>query len=350
MVFRKLSALLVILLWALTVCGQQTIRLKQQKIPYRPVNYAITDVVDDRADTTSIGTIRTGLSGKKTSVDLQGGMANAIHAFLKNNLDQDTSKTHVSLHIVSLELSEKNVGFKEQADLSMNVAFYINGRELISYGGSAYIQTTQDVTRYAEQLIRQNLERCIKELDDWWIKNKDALTGEPAIRANVVIARTTADEDEIVYTHNPLTWADFQGKPDPLTIADAATSSGFTLSSESRTVNNKMSLTLTLKPVFNKKKSWYKLHGKNPASLRHEQLHFDITAIIVCAFANELKNTSFSIDNLSRDVEKLQKKYLQQLEDMQNAYDDETEHGTNAEKQKEWDNTIQSQLAAADCY
>ncbi len=49
---------------------------------------------------------------------------------------------------------------------------------------------------------------------------------------------------------------------------------------------------------FDRTKSWTKKDGRHPEVLAHEQIHFDITAIFACAFAQAVREYSFTPSNV----------------------------------------------------
>jgi len=143
-----------------------------------------------------------------------------------------------------------------------------------------------------------------------------------------------------------LTWDNFKGSPDYSTykIASAYIDINY---QEKKT---KDSVTFIVKSIFYEKYSWVFREailytGWDSLLLNHEQKHFDITEIYARKLRKVLSETHFTNDELlngksDRIVDSIIK--LSKIEDR--LYDEETEHGSNKEKQKEWDKKIAKDL------
>lgn len=328
----------------------KTIKLKQ-KASYQPKYMHIVSVKDDRDDTTGIGYLLTGLMQKETKVTLQNGLSASVSQFIFNNFEQDLSTPEFEMHINSLEVTDKPIGLKKQVDMRLRISFYQRGNKITEFTGSNYIQYMDDAGSRAEQLIRQGIEHCIKEIDNWaWI-NSSALSAKPQINVIVTIAENSDDPDVIVYSKNrPLSFDDFRANPDDLSIAAAATYSGTGMSYTSEKLNSTITLKITITPTFSKDKSWYKKDHSSTGVLKHEQTHFDITAIKTCELVNTIKSYAFSMDNYAKELQNMLKENEKQTTGMQQQYDKETNHGTITLKQQEWEKSIAEKLAAQNCF
>lgn len=166
----------------------------------------------------------------------------------------------------------------------------------------------------------------------------------------------------------PLTWDDFQGEPDEESEHTAYTAYGIDVGDilwREEIIDGECFIVLgPLDPVttFNKTASWKK-GAPGEGLLEHEQKHFDLTEI----FNRKLKerydegilNHSFPCpepegDELTdaeltaeaeRIVKKLYDEIWDELRQKQSEYDDETDHGTDPEKQQEWCDWIEEQLS-----
>ncbi len=77
--------------------------------------------------------------------------------------------------------------------------------------------------------------------------------------------------------------------------------------------------------------------------LEHEQIHFDIAAI----HARQIRRDFRRVHNPCGNRERLQQISVHNnalLDEMQQSYDRETEHGTSLENQREWTLRIRAQL------
>ncbi len=350
--YKLLRSTLLLLFLSTIAIAQDTkiIKLRQQPSDFQPQNFHITYVVDDREDTTTIGTMHKGFANKLTAIDLKDGAAVALAQYIGNNITQDKSTLPIVLHIKDLTISEDRGNYKEQLNLSLALGYYQGDNMLIEYSGTAYIQTGIDASMYIDRIIRQNVASNMKEFDKWLGRNKEQVNAEATIKVNVSFATSASDTNMILYSKTPLTLQDFTGTPDDLSLGVAATFSGINMQYEIRTLG--LSTTVNVKETvyFHKNKSWVKGNGYNTRVLSHEQLHFDITALKACQLAEKIRNFNFSAGNYSEELSNLLQEANQEAEDLQRRYDKETEHGTLLDNQEEWQKSIAEQLAQQSCY
>ncbi len=133
-------------------------------------------------------------------------------------------------------------------------------------------------------------------------------------------------------------FADFKGAVPPGTPWAATTSSMIHFAYE--TMNGKVS-GVSVYASFIPAKSWMK--KKIPAVLTHEQLHFDITEVFTRKLYEDVTKDPFaSKDKLNTFF----KKENSLCDNMQRQYDEETDHGTIENAQKQWGVKVQEMLDA----
>jgi hypothetical protein len=133
-----------------------------------------------------------------------------------------------------------------------------------------------------------------------------------------------------------LDWDDFKGKPIESSEAAAITSAGFGLKLAFKRMANSSELLISVNCSFSKKDSWVKPKYKTAYILNHEQRHFDIAFIHTLVFMERLKNATYTAANYASVIEKIYKETGKELEEMQNAYDGQTDHSRNADNQTAW--------------
>lgn len=179
------------------------------------------------------------------------------------------------------------------------------------------------------------------------IKTKDM----PVI-VNVILKKTTDKSNLILY--NPerrLVIADFMGKYEAKWFGVAATNSGIGLDMSGKSENGTLKVNITITVMFDKNKSWMKEAGKNNRILGHEQNHFDLTAIKACEMIEALEKAEFDIINLNQQIKTIHDQYVKALNQIQEEYDKDTNHGTVYEQQLAWSTKISEQLKTiALCY
>ncbi|HWK08316.1 MAG TPA: hypothetical protein VNS58_32040 [Puia sp.] len=355
-----ISSLLLILLAATSITstaqdGVRIIRLKQERLMAKPANFHITAVKDDRADTSTIGSVRAGIfSRKEVSLNLPGGAAKALDEFLKTNLAQQEQRLPIVLHISQLEVAEQTGGLKSESEVRMTIGFYGGGQKIMEYKGSNTIQAGVDASRYIEQLIRKSLDNMLQQFDAWCAGNKEqvqaALNG-PSIHIEAEIKEDVADTERIAYSPlRPLTLDDFTGKPDDLSRAAAITYSGLDVKYKTESQFGQTKIMVTILPFFDKTRSWCRAASHNKKTLLHEQQHFNITAIKACELATALKNTPFTVSGYMKELEQLYRQKEKEIAQWQEQYDQETRHGLIAAAQDQWVTRIQDSIRIQPCY
>ncbi len=83
--------------------------------------------------------------------------------------------------------------------------------------------------------------------------------------------------------------------------------------------------------------TWVVTGTKSDALLAHEQVHFDITGLSGRDMVREmLALRAPTTDELQRAVTRITERYQQLASELTKKYDDETNHGRNADQQKRW--------------
>ena len=127
-----------------------------------------------------------------------------------------------------------------------------------------------------------------------------------------------------------LSWSDFKASP-PRSASNAAlTSSGILM--KFRT--NGESVDYEISCNFDQNSSWGRV--KNDHILSHEQGHFDISEIYARKLNKALKAYRPRENSISRDVNEIYKKVMDELLVMQNKYDEETDYSRNFTQQRNW--------------
>ena len=142
-----------------------------------------------------------------------------------------------------------------------------------------------------------------------------------------------------------LSWADFKGKPNLNSDAVAITASGITFnySITKESNNDVLGFATEVYAHFYPKQSWYKIDSVNNHILSHEQVHFDITELHARKFKQRIAQTKFDL-RINDQMEHIHRAINNELRQMQQKYDQETNHSQNIDKQKEWQLVIKLQL------
>ncbi|HQV77342.1 MAG TPA: DUF922 domain-containing protein [Chitinophagales bacterium] len=152
----------------------------------------------------------------------------------------------------------------------------------------------------------------------------------------------------IVWNENrKLTWNDFNAKPERSypNMEEAQTVSSIEVGYTS--TNKKIEITIAAK--FYPNLSWHYSNINSSYILQHEQLHFDITELYARMMRKQISEQVKSSKDKSK-YNSIVKKIMNNWDNEQNAYDDQTNHGANKTEQLKWENNIQLRLAELDNY
>jgi len=141
-----------------------------------------------------------------------------------------------------------------------------------------------------------------------------------------------------------LQWEDFNGTPTLGTTVVAVTASGLSFGfSTKMTETQLVDYTVFVDAHFYPDKSWYVKERANSVILDHERLHFDITELHARKFKQRIAQTKFDL-RINSQMERIHNTITDELRQMQQKYDTETDHSQNVDKQKEWQKFIKVQL------
>lgn len=154
------------------------------------------------------------------------------------------------------------------------------------------------------------------------------------------VTRVTNEDDEFIpWAHDRrLSWEDFLSEPKKNSDAVASTSTSLGIAYQ---VEHGQ-LTYAITCNFSKQKSWGLL--KTDYILAHEQGHFDITEVCARKLYKALQEYQFNRKTYRKDVNDIYRAIVQEKEDMQAAYDGESDHSRNRKVQYEWLQKINQML------
>jgi hypothetical protein len=135
-----------------------------------------------------------------------------------------------------------------------------------------------------------------------------------------------------------LNWEDFQCAPKRNTDAVASTSTSLGLSYQ--VSHGELNYEITCN--FSKLKSWGLV--QNDYILAHEQGHFDITELFARKLHESLSKYQFNKRTYRDDINRIYQDVVAQKEEMQQAYDGETDHSRKRRIQSEWHEAIEKML------
>ncbi|WP_346239021.1 DUF922 domain-containing protein [Niabella insulamsoli] len=91
--------------------------------------------------------------------------------------------------------------------------------------------------------------------------------------------------------------------------------------------------------------SWVNPAKKSDSLLTHEQVHFDIVELYRRKLQAQLDSSDLKLSNAETKAREISRVISKAYHNEQAVYDEETRHGANATKQREWEERIASALA-----
>lgn len=162
----------------------------------------------------------------------------------------------------------------------------------------------------------------------------------------LVFSAMKISDGEIRWSSRPLSWSDFTMLNNGRGSFKAQTYSGIRYSLGER--NGKIHI--DVEAYFDPRESWVVKGSNTNYLLSHEQLHFDITEL----HARLLRKAIFDIQGLSRaefrsgrywhTVSEAHDRLYNEMVEMQNAYDRETDHSLIRSEQNKWEAKVKEQL------
>ncbi len=108
------------------------------------------------------------------------------------------------------------------------------------------------------------------------------------------------------------------------------------------------SVLYVVKALMHPQQSW--VLTQTDTILNHECGHFDITELFARKLRKEISRRKFTVANINREVPKLFRQINEQRDQMQDRYDEETNHSIDYSKQIAWEKHIQEELLALEEY
>jgi hypothetical protein len=154
----------------------------------------------------------------------------------------------------------------------------------------------------------------------------------------------TNDEEKFQWDENrPLSWSDFQGRPDGPGDYVASTNSGISLSYSIGKRNSSYTFEYTVNSNFYPKQSWYRPDSASEYILKHEQTHFDISEL----HARKLRKALAGLRVTSKvkdDADQIYRQIEMERRDMQQTYDKDSDHSKIRDAEMQWRLVVASEL------
>ena len=352
-VLRLLLSALFLVVYAKTLAQEDraVLNLKQENTSLIRQNQFFIQEVEDRrrAPGATLGEII--VFGRETPLFLPKSAEKELFSYWSKTV-QKREQAYVPLYITikDLALTERRMGpNKVNGEAKLNVSFrwYRNMQaiELTSFQTTVtYGRTERDYDH--AKLVTQMLDQSIIHFQKWMLGN---VGKNAALARNLILTfkdiQGRNDGDTVFYhPKRPLIWDDFRGKGKVGSRYAAAVFTSFAYEGRSFPKGADMVLEIGLKVFMVKSMSWGNANARNANTIRHEQLHFDVTRVVVERFKERLKKADLTIDDFDSEI---QYQFLESFREMnteQENYDGETGHGINAGAQEKWDRKLTAEI------
>jgi hypothetical protein len=331
---------------------QDPIVLQIEQLNFTPTEFFIAGLVDERKDRSAVAwLIPPGTANAKpNAIDLQGGGKSAIEAFVLKSLPRDTNLRPVIVRLKEARVVEKpGPRGTVEGELSLQLGFDLKGEEapvhLVDYKGGMRYKRSLNQTNVVEPGLRRSLGNALEYLHQWM--EREASTNVKLAKGVKVIFSDyvdNADNDTVYYTRDrPLVWDDFQAKPKPGPYA-ASIFPSFSWEGRSEVVDGVVHFHIRTKIYMLKSSSWVRQGAANAYGLNHEQRHFDIVKIVVERFKQKMLSMELSPEDYDSMMGYYYLETFREMNQMQEAYDKETQHGINKNSQEKWNQRIDQEL------
>jgi len=155
------------------------------------------------------------------------------------------------------------------------------------------------------------------------------------------------EKDILVWQEGkPLTWDDFNGKPEK---RFAAASTHYDIFKTISRAEN--AVTVKIVAVFFRNSSWKKKSWINEEVLAHEQKHFDIVELYARKLRKAIQEIKYKdYKDLSEKLDDLYDKNDKEMDLYQDKYDEETDGSMNGDQQRAWQKKIMAEIEAMNKY
>lgn len=194
-------------------------------------------------------------------------------------------------------------------------------------------------------MISRALEGGLNWFNNWM--NREADTNIKLAKGVKLVFTDYTEQpegDTIYYSpKRKLTWDDFKDKPHGSKyIAEVLPGFGYTEQAE--VVKGVVIVKISIRVFMPKSAAWVSYEGRNEYALNHEQRHFDIVKLVARHFQQALLAMKIPADNYDGYINVQYLDSYREMNELQEQYDKETNHGVNAAVQQRWGTRIDKEL------
>lgn len=293
------------------------------------------------------------INNKMQPIFTKKNIQESIALFISKKYSQTNSSPKINLRIEETFIKEK---FKTKTlitgELYLKISFYsdfqnqekqiCSSYSTIKYERSHNNLNVDILTKDYQKLI----VNCLSYLSNYLKVNKQFLENfstdsqvliKPYFKKNSL--------DTIYYGTKNLTWQDFKAKPNYQSKYGATIFPSIAIDTKIGVRDHQIIAEITPKVYMVPNMSWVLDKAKTDEALKHEQVHFDITKIVMDRLIEKFKLLkASSIDDLQSMINYEYLESYKEMNRLQNAYDTETNHSLIKHKQMEWEQKVEKWL------
>lgn len=327
------------------------ISLKYESVRHRPNKYYFTRVVDERKSRDRIGSI-IGKNQQEKSLKLSGGTVKTFQNYFSKSFKKDSSLYPIVFKINELFIEESVVHSKIIGKCKIKVSYSFQRDtceiELSGFQTSITFNRTKGDYNNYETLVGKVIEKSVMYFEEWmganYDKNQQLIRSLKLVLCPDYQIGNPEKGDTIFWSPSrKITWTDFTGTMPKTTKYSAQIFNNFEYIAPLKLENGELTINLQMKVYMLKSGSWTSSMNLSEYSLAHEQVHFDLTKIVVERFKKKAK-LLLTIDNYDSELQLLFIEMYREMNRFQKEYDDESNHSINVLGQHKWQQFVDSEL------
>ncbi|AWV98234.1 hypothetical protein [Arcticibacterium luteifluviistationis] len=333
--------------------AQITLSLSSKNYNFGENGYYYGEVIDTRPSKYFLGKLYN-RNGVTDDLEIRGGTEKAFLNQTESNFIRRSNSTALIAEITDLNFKEtrrRDGLISGKATIRLSIYTVHEGDTSLickPYSSSLYERSLNNLKEESfEPILNQMWFSCLEFVDNYVKLNKSRIEAfNEGVEIIILPYEARNTRDTVHYNSRKVTWDDFKAEPRRQSRYAAAIFPTIALGSKLTVRNGRLTAILSPQVFMIQSQSWAKSVARNKESLEHEQIHFDITKVVMDRLIVKLREINANtMDDLSSYI---QYEYLQAFREMnklQDAYDSESNHNLNKVKQAEWAKKVKDWLA-----
>lgn len=327
------------------------ISLKYESVRHKPHNFYFSNVIDERKEKAKVGIIY-GENQTEKSLKLSGGTIKAVQNYFSKSIIKDSSDYPITFKIKELSIIENLTNSKISGKCRIRVSYSFRRDtteiELTDFQTAITFNRTQGDYNNYETLLSKVIEKSVMYFDEWMKENYDK--NPKLIKAVKLVISSdyqidNPEKGDTIFWSptRKMTWSDFTGTMPKTSKYSAQIFNNFEYIAPLNLENGLLTINLQMKTYMLKSGSWTSSTNLSNYSIAHEQLHFDLTKIVVERFKQKAKSI-LTVDNYDSELQLLFIEMYREMNRLQKEYDDESNHSVNVLGQQKWQQFVDGEL------